>query len=196
MGAVHGCTPPKQAALSEVARNTRNRLVLCQMPTVGEQLRTAREARKLRVQDVAQATNLRTDHIIALEEGNYAPFPAPVYIRGSVRTYAKLLKLDVMPIMEALSAELSQDKLRDERSPGRRHRRGVLDFLALQLSRFGWKRTAILLIILALIALFLWIRAARAGEAEKDPLADLPPPIYQPLKSTEGAYLPLPGTNH
>ena len=84
------------------------------MPTVGEQLRTARERLNLRVQEVAESTNMRTDHIIALEEGNYAPFPAPVYIRGSIRTYAKLLKLDVMKIMGDLSAEMNQE----EQAPG------------------------------------------------------------------------------
>jgi len=165
------------------------------MPTVGEQLRAAREARKLRVQQVAEATNMRTDHIIALEEGNYAPFPAPVYIRGSVRSYAKLLKLDVMPLMESLSAELEQQISAEALPAGPRHRRGALDFLALQLVRFGWKRTLIVLLGIAAIALILWIRSSGSGEAGNDPLSELPPPTYQPAQNNGGGYLPLPGTN-
>ena len=65
------------------------------MPTVAEQLRAAREAQKLTVQQVADATKIRTDHIRALEEGNFSVFSAPIYIRGSVKNYATLLKLDV-----------------------------------------------------------------------------------------------------
>lgn len=165
------------------------------MPTVGEQLRAAREARKLRVQEVAKATNMRTDHIIALEEGNYAPFPAPVYIRGSIRSYAKLLKLDVMAIMADLAAEMDQETHAEDSLTGPKPRRGVLDFVALQLARFGWKRSAVALGIVAVLILILLIRAMRSGEPESDPLADLPPPTYQPANSSDGGYLPLPGTN-
>jgi cytoskeletal protein RodZ len=165
------------------------------MATVGEQLRAAREARKLRVQDVAKATNMRTDHVQALEEGNYAPFPAPVYIRGSVRTYAKLLNLDVMSLMADLTAEMNLETRAEDPSAGPGHRRGVIDFIALQLARFGWKRTAVALAILAIIFLSLLVRVLRSDEPESDPLADLPPPTYQPARSSDGGYLPLPGTN-
>ena len=76
------------------------------MPTVAEQLRAAREARKLTVQQVADATKIRTDHIRALEEGNFNVFSAPIYIRGSVKNYATMLKLDVPQLLAALDAEL------------------------------------------------------------------------------------------
>ena len=76
------------------------------MPTVAEQLRAAREAKKLTVQQVADATKIRTDHIRALENGNFNVFSAPIYIRGSVKNYATMLKLDVPQIMAALDAEL------------------------------------------------------------------------------------------
>src|SRR6185436_18038695 len=58
------------------------------MATVGEQLRQAREKQKLTVQNVSEKTKIRTDHISALEEGNFDVFSAPVYIRGFVRSYA------------------------------------------------------------------------------------------------------------
>jgi cytoskeletal protein RodZ len=55
------------------------------MPTVAEQLRAARETKKLTVQQVADKTKIRTDHVRALEDGNFSVFSAPVYIRGSVK---------------------------------------------------------------------------------------------------------------
>ena len=78
------------------------------MPTVAEQLRAAREAKNLSVTEVAEITKIRTDHIRALEEGNFDMFVAPVYIRGFARTYATLLKLDVPQVIKALDAELGQ----------------------------------------------------------------------------------------
>ena len=76
------------------------------MSEVGEQLQAAREALKLTIQQVADATKIRTDHIRALEEGHYEVFSAPVYIRGFVRIYATQLKLNMPQIMSALDAEL------------------------------------------------------------------------------------------
>src|SRR5512140_1778254 len=76
------------------------------MPSVAEQLRQAREAQNLSVQQVVQITKIRTDHLAALEEGNYSVFSAPVYIRGFVRTYSALLKLDVPQVMATLNTEL------------------------------------------------------------------------------------------
>ena len=78
------------------------------MPIVGEQLRSAREAQKLSVEEVADMTKIRGDHIRALEEGNYTIFSAPVYIRGFVRTYASLLKLDTKAVLDELGKELAE----------------------------------------------------------------------------------------
>ena len=76
------------------------------MSTVAEQLRSAREAQKLTVQQIADATKIRTDHIHALEKGDFSVFSAPIYIRGSVKNYATRLKLDLPQIMAALDAEI------------------------------------------------------------------------------------------
>ena len=88
------------------------------MQSVAEQLRKGREQRKLTVYDVAGATKIRTDHVRALEEGDYRVFAAPVYIRGFVRSYGNLLKLDVPNLMAALEGELAEIKEFNEPSLG------------------------------------------------------------------------------
>src|SRR5205814_4742135 len=105
------------------------------MSTVAEQLRTSREARGLTVYQVAEITKIRTDHVRALEEGNYGAFAAPVYVRGFVRTYATLLKLDVSGMMSLLEAELSQTEEFQDLSPMFDEPRGFLDVLVLQLAK-------------------------------------------------------------
>ena len=105
------------------------------MSTVAEQLRQAREAQKLTVQELGEITKIRTDHIRALEEGNFHVFSAPVYIRGFVRTCATLLKLDVPQVMSTLEAELGQTEKFSEPPPLTNQPRTPVDFVMLQLSK-------------------------------------------------------------
>src|SRR4051812_31056311 len=121
------------------------------MSTVAEQLRQAREAQKLTVQQVAEVTKIRTDHLRALEEGDFDVFSAPVYIRGFVRSYSTLLKLDVPQVMSALDADLSQTKKFSEPPPLSDHPRGILDFFMLQLSKIDWRKGVIGLGALAVV---------------------------------------------
>src|SRR6266699_5246983 len=109
------------------------------MPTVAEQLRRAREAQNLSIYQVAEITKIKTDHIRALEAGTYDSFSAPVYIRGFVRTYAKVLKLDETQVVADLEAELGQTKKFRELPPLMAKPRGALDFLMLKLSRLNWR---------------------------------------------------------
>ena len=125
------------------------------MPTVAEQLRQAREAKGLTVQQVAEITKIRTDHLIALEEGNFNIFSAPVYIRGFVRNYSTLLKLDVPHVMACLDAELGATSKFAEPPPLGEHADGTLDFVMLQLSRVDWRKVAIALgVVVAIVACF------------------------------------------
>jgi cytoskeletal protein RodZ len=162
------------------------------MLAVGEQLHAAREAQGLTVYHVAEITKIKTDHVRALEEGNYSVFAAPVYIRGFVRSYGTLLKLDVPALMAALDAELGQtETFRETLSFGDEPRR-FLDVVMLQLSKVNWRVAwPSLAVALLLLALVLGYRAWRAHQA-KDPLSNLGPGLYQPAKNQSGDTLPLP----
>lgn len=162
------------------------------MSSVAEQLRAAREAQNLTVYQVAEFTKIKTDHVRALEEGNYDMFPAPVYIRGFIRTYAAMLKLDVAQIMAELDAELAGSKKFSQPPSLSGPPRGPLDPLMYQLSKLNWR------IVLPLAALVAIILAAvfgyRAWRAHKtaDPLANLGPGLYQSPQKNPGELLPLP----
>lgn len=164
------------------------------MSTVAEQLRTAREAQNLTVYQVAEVTKIRTDHIRALDEGNYDVFSAPVYIRGFVRTYATMLKLEVPKIMDELKNELAKTDKHHEHPPLTKQSKNFLDILMFQLSRVNW-RIALPVggTIILLLATF-WIYRAWSINKAKDPLADVKPGIYQPQKKNSGNTLPVPKT--
>jgi len=164
------------------------------MSTVAEQLLLARKAQNLSINQVAEVTKIRGDHIRALEEGNFNVFSAPVYIRGFVRTYAALLKLDVPGVMQTLDGELGKTEKFREPPPLSDQKRGLLDFLTLQLSKLNWRAAVIIAIAVAAILLvgsgiYIWNHHRTA-----DPLANLGTGVYQPPPAGETA--PLPNTSH
>jgi cytoskeletal protein RodZ len=165
---------------------------MASMASVAEQLRSAREARSLTVTQVADTTKIRGDHIRALEEGNYDVFVAPVYIRGFIRTYATLLKLDVPRLMAELDAELHRTEKFSEPPAFSGPPRGLLDFVMLQLSKVDWRKGVIVLAALGLVGLVIfgvWVWKWAQG---RDPLANLPPALNQPVRTNQGETLPLP----
>ena len=153
------------------------------MPTVAEQLRQARELRGWTIHQLADVTKMRTDHIRALEEGNYNVFAAPVYIQGFVRTCATLLKLDVPKVMADLDGELSATTNFREHPRLTKDSRGVVDYFMLQFSKINW-RVGLPAAIAAILAASAII-AYRAIQTRKnvDPLKNLGPGIYQPKRN-------------
>ena len=87
--------------------------------SVGEQLRQAREARKLSLDQVAQATRIRRQYLLALESENFEQIPSPVQARGFLRSYANFLNLDIEPALsEARAApDLANIPASDEPTP-------------------------------------------------------------------------------
>jgi cytoskeletal protein RodZ len=160
--------------------------------TVAEQLRQAREAQKLTVHQVADTTKIRTDHIRALEEGNFDVFSAPVYIRGFVRTYATLLKLNVPQVMTALDTELGGTTKFSEPPPLSNQPRSPVDFFMLQLSKVDWRKSVLGLGAIVAVAIIVFVVVAWRNYYSRDPLKDLKPGVYQPTQQISGETLPLP----
>ena len=68
----------------------------------GTLLREGREAAGLTVAAVAQQLKLAPRQIVALEEGDFAKLPGRTFIRGFLRNYARLLRLDPDAVIAAL----------------------------------------------------------------------------------------------
>ncbi|WJW76265.1 DUF4115 domain-containing protein [Thiohalobacter sp. IOR34] len=165
-------------------------------PGPGSRLREAREARSLAVMDVAVQLNLDAWIIEALEADDHARLPAPIFVRGYLRSYAKLVGLPP----EALLA--------DYRPPASEPPGGRAPDLSrrpsLRLPRIPWK----MLFRLLLLALFvglgivygprLWERfgavdeeAPASGRLPLPPSKTLPVPAPAP-ESAPSRVLPLP----
>ncbi|MGD0251242.1 MAG: helix-turn-helix domain-containing protein [Verrucomicrobiota bacterium] len=160
------------------------------MPTVAEQLRAGREARQLTIPQVAEATKIRTDHIRALEEGNFNVFSAPVYIRGFVRNYATHLKLDVPQVMAALDAELGRTEKFKEPPPLVGESKTVLDHLMYWLARLNWRVGVVGIAAVGIVLIVLLAGLAWRHHGHSHSTVNLPPAVYQSTNS--GETLPLP----
>jgi cytoskeleton protein RodZ len=164
------------------------------MSTVAEQLRQAREAQKLTIQELAEITKIRSDHIRALEEGNFNIFSAPVYIRGFVRTCSTLLKMDVPQVMSNLEGELGQTVKFREPPPLTDAPRTPVDFVMLQLSKVNWRAGVVIVGGLAAVIIIVLVIAVGRHAKRTDPLTGLKPGVYQPNNS--GETLPVPAPHH
>ncbi|MEW5772653.1 MAG: helix-turn-helix domain-containing protein [Thermodesulfobacteriota bacterium] len=115
---------------------------------LGAVFKQERERRGLSVEDVVQRTKISRRNVVAIEAGRKEDLPHPVYAKGFVKNYARLLGLDPEEYAAALAQEyfvaeddFGNDPTRDKpvsmtaaRSIGGQRRRtglrGVLLFLA------------------------------------------------------------------
>lgn len=74
--------------------------------TVGDILRAARERHNLELQAVADQLHLRPSIIRAIEEGDYQSLPGELFLKGYVRSYARLTDQDGDDLVMRLDREL------------------------------------------------------------------------------------------
>ncbi|MBC7455081.1 MAG: DUF4115 domain-containing protein [Massilia sp.] len=71
----------------------------------GKTLAAQREAMGWTVEQVADQLKLAVRQVIALEQGDYANLPGPAVVRGFVRAYAKVVKLDAAPLVAQIALD-------------------------------------------------------------------------------------------
>src|SRR3954466_6774934 len=81
-------------------------LVEPDVPTVGEQLRLAREEKGLSLEDVAAQTRIPQRHLASIETGDWDSLPAPTYTIGFAKNYASAVDLDRVEIGNQLREEM------------------------------------------------------------------------------------------
>lgn len=77
-----------------------------------DQLREVREAAGLTLTDVAQRLRLSARHLEAIEAANWERLPGSAFTRGALRSYARLLSVDVEPLLGQLPSANSPELLR------------------------------------------------------------------------------------
>ena len=69
--------------------------------SAGTRLRLAREAAQMSIDDVAQQLKLARRQVLAIENDDVDALPGPTFVRGFIRNYARLLRIDAAPLIDA-----------------------------------------------------------------------------------------------
>ena len=75
---------------------------------VGEQLRIAREAAKLDLNDISTKTRIPLRHLTAIENSDYGELPSQTYALGFAKSYARAIGLDEVTLGNELRTELGR----------------------------------------------------------------------------------------
>ncbi|HVG05010.1 MAG TPA: helix-turn-helix domain-containing protein, partial [Burkholderiaceae bacterium] len=73
----------------------------------GARLARQRQSAGLSVSDIASTLRLHPNQVRAIEDEDLARLPALAYVRGFVRSYARLLNIDAEPLLTDLNAKLA-----------------------------------------------------------------------------------------
>lgn len=143
----------------------------------GRSLREARELRGMSIADVVNSIKFSARQIEAIERNDYSQLPGATFVRGFIRSYAKLLQLDPQPLLIMLDHKapptdspihLPKDTGTALPQPG--ERRSYLPYLALLV--------AVLTVAIGLATYFDWPGGAGKG---KPPSTVAAPAAQQPL---------------
>ncbi len=74
--------------------------------TIGQKLKQAREARRLTLEKVFEATRIRVPYLQALESDDLSAMPSPVQARGYLRNYAEFLGLNFEQLLDDMRAAI------------------------------------------------------------------------------------------
>ena len=69
------------------------------MGTLGQYLRSAREARGIDLHNAAQQTRIKINYLKALEEEDFSRLPGEVFVKGFLKNYGKFLRLDESEVL-------------------------------------------------------------------------------------------------
>jgi cytoskeleton protein RodZ len=95
------------------------------MRSLGTYLRQLRESRGASLADIARSTRVGKRHLEALEEGAFSELPAPVFVKGFLRSYCEFLGVPPEEALARYREDLGEAAaVAAPRSPPRRPRRG------------------------------------------------------------------------
>ncbi len=121
--------------------------------SVGTVLREARERLGLSLADVESRLKFASRQIEALEADNFTRLPEITFVRRFVRSYAKLLQLDPVPLLASLPVEPAQPSLQTARV--------AIDvpfpnIYATRRNNIIWLSTGVIVVAITVV-LFIWL---------------------------------------
>jgi cytoskeleton protein RodZ len=158
------------------------------LEAVGNRLATARRQQQLELKSVASQLHLAVEVVAALETGDRSVLPAMTFVRGYIKSYARLLGLDEKQILDLIPAgegyQAAPLKAVGMRSPRRRQPIGKWLLRAM-----GVAALAAVMVYGVPLVERLWNRNAQTGQTGDENTLPLPADEHQGLQPME---LPAP----
>ena len=147
---------------------------------LGNNLREARQRRRIDLVAAEQDTKIRSKYLAALETEDFDVLPGPVFVRGFLRTYSRYLGLDPQLFIDEYNARFGRFEEAEEHAQHALGRPG----LAHEHARRG-RRTLRTVLVCTLIALAVLAWFALRGEQQsKQPSSNAPAHIARIPDST------------
>jgi cytoskeleton protein RodZ len=145
------------------------------MKELGQKLRDTRERLGITLEEVENATRIRTYHLAALERGDIDSLPSPVQVRGFLGNYADYLGLDSDEILLEYAEKL-QSRRPKARTPAAQQEPRNGPSVQIHSRRPRWLSFDLAItatIILAVFAILIWgssrlMQSIRQGEQATD----------------------------
>jgi cytoskeleton protein RodZ len=83
-------------------------MMVQQTKTVGELLRGEREKSSISVSTLAKKIRVKESFLTALEENRFADLPAAVFVKGYIKSYARVLGFDAEPMLALLRRDFKE----------------------------------------------------------------------------------------
>lgn len=154
-----------------------------QLEIIGQQLKEAREKKGYSLNYVAEITRINLGVLRSIEEGKVEHSPGPVFVRGFIRTYAKLVGLDENTIQDEINSipELggssSPSSSDVEPPPETNPEEGA-----------SWKKYVWVLILVGVIFIGYWgYEQLSSVSSPTEPIANIPEefPEDEPIQTSE-----------
>ncbi len=94
------------------------------METLGEYLKSKREAQSITLEEIAKATRIREPILVAIENNRHDLIPPRVFVQGFLKSYASYLGLDESDVvrryqetLEELEAKSDKEEIASQKPP-------------------------------------------------------------------------------
>src|SRR5215813_11802717 len=163
------------------------------MPSLGQELKRAREDRGVTLHDIASATHIGVRFLQAIETDTYEVLPGGVFNRAFVRKFAKQVGYDEEQAIKLYEEQLEIQGI----EPQKRYELGVGDFESKSSSGNGLLFSLLALVLLiagAYVAYVLFnpvsadTKLSQAANASPTPIAT---PTPEPTVSTDASPSPI-----
>lgn len=161
-------------------------------PTPGEILRKAREAKNLSVAAIATQMNLDLRTVDALEQGDQSRLPAPIFVRGYLRSFARLVGASEDAVLSAYQAHAPAEPApRAINIPARRRS-------SVRIPAIPWKALFLILVLIGVVGLMiefgptLLARFMEPDRTDAPATLPLPTPGGAPVAGDAAGELSLP----